>query len=152
MDDDRDAQQSEWQRWQAQSPSRSTPDPRRQPSGAAVFLGALVADFFIVAGAYVAGIAIGFQSWSESQDVVHSLAGKQEGQILTATAIACLLLALVALWAWRRRAMVAVALQAVVIVVVLVVAGSMARDYHHMSQTPPMSWLGLMLKIGQLRA
>lgn len=141
MSDDRDVRQSEWERWQSRSRRSTSTTPARAPA-VSIFLGVVIADAFIVGIAFVAGLAIGFQSWGDEQPVSQSLAGKQEGQILTAAAIACSLLALVALLAWKQRVIAAVVLQVVVIIVVLVVAVSWARIYHH--QTHPMSWLGFV--------
>lgn len=141
MNGDGDMGQSEWQRWQSQSrriPVASAPHPT---NSAFYFVGVLIADLFIVGIAFMAAIGIGFQSWSEPQQVTQSLAGKQEGQVLVGAAIACALLALVGLFAWTRRAVVAVAFQVIVIITVLVIAGSMAANYHHIAQTHPMSWV-----------
>jgi hypothetical protein len=142
MNGDRDLVQSEWQRWVAAQSRQKPPETAGRPApGTSVFVGVLVADVVIVGIALMAAMAIGFQSWGQSQDVVHSLAAKQEGQFLTAGGFACAVLAGVGLLAWKQRAMAAVALQCVVIAVVLVVTGSLALSFHHMAETHPMFWL-----------
>jgi hypothetical protein len=141
MNGEPEISQSEWQGGQSQS--RQKPpmaDAPRPTYSASYFVGVLIADLFIVGIAFMVAIGIGFQSWSEPQDVSQSLAGKQEGQVLAAAAIACTLLVLVGLVAWARRALAAVAMQVIAIIIVLVVAASMALNYHHIAQTHPMSW------------
>lgn len=129
-----DMSESRWEHRRSRPRWKPTADVPRTAHGAFVFLGVLIADLIIVAIALMAAIAIGFQSWGGPEQVGQSLAGKQEGQVLTAAAIACLLLALVALLAWKQRAVVTVLFQGVVILVVIGIAGSMAADYHHEDQ------------------
>lgn len=112
----------------------STAATQRRARSARVFLGVLLADVVILVGGFVAAVAIGFQSWNASPDVAQSVAGKQEGQFLTAGAFVCLALAVVALIAWQKRAKSAVALQCLIILVVIGIAGTGAASYHHDQQ------------------
>lgn len=147
MSGNRGIDQSEWQRWQSQSrrkPAAGAPHPT---NSAFYFVGVLIADLFIVGIAFMAAIGIGFQSWSEPQQVAQGLAAKQEGQVLTGAAIACALLVLVGVLAWTRRAVVAAAFQVIVIITVLVVAGSMAANYHHIAQTSSGQLPGFRLRV-----
>lgn len=59
----------------------------RDTNNARFVIGVLIADFFIVAIAYMAEIGIGLQSWGEPRQAAQDLAGKQEGQVLAGAAI-----------------------------------------------------------------
>lgn len=107
---------------------------QRRARGARVFLGVVLADAVILGGAFIAAVAIGFESWNVSPDEAQSVAGKQEGELLGAGAIACLALALVALMAWKLRAKGALVLQSLIILVVVGFVGTWAATYHHEQQ------------------